>query len=92
MRSASARRTDPSSGASSPFRILSRVVFPLPFDPTRPMRTPGESVRFRSWNSLRPPSVLPMPSASISRLVFRSDAVKSIFAVAVRLRAVAADN
>ena len=48
MRSPLACCTRPWSGDSSPATILRRVVFPAPFGPTRPMRSPAATLSVTS--------------------------------------------
>ena len=74
----SATRTAPASGASSPVRMRSSVVFPEPFGPMSPMHSPGTTSRSRLRNSSRPPSDFDTPSAEMSLRVRRPLAVKSM--------------
>ena len=57
------------------------VDLPLPFGPSRPSRVPGPRTRFTSSSTRRSPKRLATCSATTSRLVRRSVALKSIAAV-----------
>src|SRR5699024_743845 len=53
----------PASGASSPERIRSRVDFPLPFSPSRPVGRPAGTTRLTSVRTRRSGKEKEIPSA-----------------------------
>ena len=55
----------PPSGASTPDRILIRVLFPEPFSPTRLWISAAWIVKLTSINARTPPKRLLMPRNSI---------------------------
>ena len=73
----SANRMSPVSGFMSPHKMPKSVVFPLPFGPIKPRRSPGAISKSSSRNSVRPSKPLLIPVATTKRRVRRPLAVKS---------------
>src|SRR5438874_3151407 len=55
----------PRVGSRSPVSSRKRVVFPVPFRPTMPQRSPGATVKETSENSLVAPKSTPTPAKAI---------------------------
>src|SRR5690606_35722033 len=62
VRDTPSTRTSPAEGASSPPRMLSRVLFPDPLRPIRTTASPGATERFAPRKTTRSPASDPEPS------------------------------
>lgn len=59
--------TEPSLADAYPQMTFSSVVLPEPFDPIRPVTSPGSAVSDTSWSAATPPNDLETPS-TLTRL------------------------
>src|SRR5438045_614190 len=69
---------EPSSGAYTPVMRLKTVVFPAPFGPIKPYRSPGLSDMFRFRTATRPPNRLVQSRTSRIAMPFSHKSLRTI--------------
>src|SRR4030095_11055329 len=69
---------DPSSGAYTPVIKLKTVVFPAPFGPINPYRSPGFSDMFSFRTATRPPNLLLQSLTSRIAMPFTNEALRPV--------------
>src|SRR6266481_6378549 len=78
----------PRVGSRSPVSSRKSVVFPVPFRPTMPQRSPGATVKVTSENSLVAPKSTPTPAKAICvmwrQLNYRLHSTRALLHVGTR--------